>query len=116
MLDNVITCVNDNAAVLTTKGLTPATIAANLTTIKDDLGGKKTDQDKQKTTLAVSQQAFAKSAAGYYTAFSDIIDNAAGALGKKTPAGKQVLHYRHHVTGSDQHASPQPATAPTVTK
>jgi len=112
VLDNVITCVNDNAATLTNKGMTPATITANLTAIKTDLSGKKTDRDKQKTTLVVSQQAFAKSAADNYTAFSDIIDNVAGALGKKTPAGKQVLGYRQHVTGSDQRSSPQPAPAP----
>jgi hypothetical protein len=112
VLDNVITCINDNAPTLTTNGVTPLTFTDNLAAIRDDLKGKKDARDKLKTQLGVAQQDFAKSATDNYTAFSNVIDTIAGALGKKTPAGRQVLGYRQHVTGSDQHASPQPAPTP----
>jgi hypothetical protein len=39
-------------------------------------------------------------------AFSDLIAAVAGAVGKQSPLGQQVLDIRKHVTGSDQ---PSPA-------
>ena len=111
VLDNVIACVNDNSAALTAKGVTPANIVTNLTAIRDDLQTKKDARDKQKTALLVCQKAFNKSATDNYDAFSDAVDSLAGLLGKKSPAGKQILGYRKHITGSDQRSSAQPAPA-----
>jgi hypothetical protein len=110
-LDSLITYVEENSALLTTKGLNPATIQTNLTTVNDDLTGKKGKRDAKKTELTTLQQTYADSAATNYTAFSNAVDIVAGALGKETPAGKQVLHYRKNVTGANHHASPAPAPA-----
>jgi hypothetical protein len=109
-LDNFSTFVDDNDALLTSKGLTTATVKTNLTNINTDLTGKKKVRDNQRTSLTTAQQAFAASAAVNYTAFSDAIDSVAGALGKKTPSGKQVLGYRKHVL-KGKHATPsEPVT------
>jgi len=110
-LDSLIAYVTDNSATLTAKGLNAAMVQTNLTAINGDLTTKKTARDNQKTQLTVSQQAFAASAATNYTAFSNAVDTVAGALGKSTPAGKQVLNYRKNVTGASHHASHEPAPA-----
>jgi hypothetical protein len=109
-LDNFSTFVDDNDALLTSKGVTTATVKTNLTTINTDLTGKKKVRDTEKTTLATAQQAFAASAAANYTSFSDAIDAVAGALGKKTPSGKQVLGYRKHVLGGKHPTPAEPVT------
>jgi hypothetical protein len=88
-LDNFTTFVSDNDATLTGKVLTTATDKANLTTINGPHRKKKA-RDNQRTLATTAQQAFPASAAANYTAFSDPIDTVAGALAKKTPAGKQV--------------------------
>jgi len=110
-LDSLSTFVTTNSASLTAKGLNPGTVQANLTVVNGDLTTKKNARDAQKTVLSTAQQAFADSAATNYTAFSDAIEAVAGTLGKKTPAGKQVLGYRKNVTGSGHHPGPQPAPA-----
>ena len=114
--DSLTALITDNGATLAAKGLTPATVTASLSGANTDLTAKKKDRDADKTTLATSQKAYADSAAINYKAFSNGVDEVAGALGKETPLGKQVLQYRKNVTGADHHASPQPAPAPTVTK
>ncbi len=113
-LDGMITFVGNNAAALTAGGLTPATVTTNLTTIRDDLGGKKNIRDEKKTDLKVAQQAFADSALANYTAFSSTVDAVAGALGTRTPAGQQALNYRKHLNAAPQHHDSQPAPAPAV--
>jgi hypothetical protein len=110
-LDSLSTFVTTNSAALSAKGLNPATAQTNLTAVNADLTTKKNARDTQKTVLSTAQQAFADSAATNYTAFSDAIEAVAGTLGKKTPAGKQVLGYRKNVTGAGHHASPEPAPA-----
>ena len=114
--DSLVTFITDNGATLTAKGLTPATVTASLSGANTDLTAKKKDRDADKTALAVSQKAYADSAAINYKAFSNGVDEVAGALGKETPLGKQVLQYRKNVTGSNHHASPQPAPAPAQSK
>ncbi len=116
-LNNLITFVGDNGTTLSAKGVDSTTISDSLTDIKSDLASTKTIRDNAKTALAVAQQNFAASAASNYTAFSNAIDTVSGAMGKLTPAGKQVLGYRKHVTGADNHhASPQPASTETPAK
>jgi hypothetical protein len=115
-LDSLIAYVTDNSAALTAKGLNATMVQTNLTAINGDLTTKKTARDNQKTQLTVSQQAFAASAATNYTAFSNAVDTVAGALGKSTPAGKQVLNYRKNVTGANHHASHEPAPAAAAAK
>ena len=114
--DSLTTFITDNGATLTAKGLNPATVTANLSGANNDLTEKKKDRDADKTTLATSQQAYADSAAVNYKTFSNEVDVVAGALGKETPLGKQVLQFRKNVTGANHHASPQPAPAPTPTQ
>lgn len=113
--NNLITFIGktENAAVLTSKGVNPATVSAGLTAGMTDLSSRKTARDDKKTQLATAQQTFAASAATNYTAFSSAVDLVSGAMGKDTPSGQQVLNCRKHVTGSDQHASAaKPVAAP----
>jgi hypothetical protein len=106
--------ISDNAATLTAKGVTPATLQASLKIISDDLGGKKGIRDKAKTDLSVAQVNFVKSGADNYASFSDLIDAAAGGVGKKTPAGNRILTIRVHLNAKPRTASdpaPDPAAA-----
>jgi hypothetical protein len=108
--------IDDNAATLTANGTTPATIQTAVTAIQTELGTKKGLRDKAKSDLANSQSAFANAASANYDKFSTIIDNIAGALGKKTPEGKRVLAIRKHLHNASAKATPPtPATA-TATK
>jgi hypothetical protein len=101
----------DNAAALTAAGTNPTTVQTNLTNLQSDLDGKKQARDKQKTMLKTTQDTFASSATTNYTAFSNAVDAVAGALGKTTPAGQQVLGYRKTLNAAPQHHT-TPATAP----
>ncbi len=115
-MNDLDTAITDNAAILTANGIVPATLQTKLKTIDDDLSGKKGIRDKKKTELANAQSDFAQAASDNYANFSNLIDAVAGGLGKKTPEGLRVLGYRKHVTGSDQHASPQPVPAAAANK
>jgi hypothetical protein len=115
-MDELTTFVTDNDATITGKGLVTATVKANLATINTDLTGKKGARDKQRTILAVAQQAFADSAATNYTSFSSMVDSVAGAVGKTTPLGQQVLNIRKHVLGGKRKAASQPAPATATSK
>jgi hypothetical protein len=112
-LDGFIAFVGNNAAALTAKGVTPATITTGLTGIRDDLSGKKNVRDQKKTDLKVAQQAFADSAAADYSTFSGAVDTVAGALGKTTPAGLQALDFRKHLNAAPQHHASTPPAPPT---
>ena len=112
-LTDVGTFITNNSAAITAKGLVnPTTVAATATAIQNNLSGAKGIRDQKKTEHTTAQQNFAASAAANYTAFSDLIDTLAGAVGKQTPAGIQVLGYRTHVTGGSHHAK---AATPTAT-
>ena len=115
-MDDFTTLITDNDAVIAAKGLNTATVKANLATINTDLTGKKGLRDKQRTILTTAQQDFAGSASNNYTAFSDTIDAVAGAVGKKTPLGKQVLKLRKHVLGGNRQPAVQPAAATATSK
>ncbi|HUZ07924.1 MAG TPA: hypothetical protein VMV89_10610 [Candidatus Paceibacterota bacterium] len=108
--DSLTAYITDNGTTLTAKGLNPATVQASLAGADTDLTAKKKDRDADKTALTISQQAYADSASVNYKTFSNGVDVVAGALGKETPAGKQVLQFRKNVTGADRHhAHPEPA-------
>ena len=104
-LDSLIQFIDDNAATLTTKGLTTATVKTGLVGIRGDLFAKKTSRDNKRTALNTAQGLFDTSGKNNYTAFSDAIDVVSGAMGKKTADGKQVLKLRKNVTGSNKHSS-----------
>jgi len=111
-MNDLNTAIADNAATLTAKGVTPATLQANIKTIQDDLSDKKGIRDKTKTDLANAQADFAQAAADNYAAFSDLIDTVAGGVGKKTPEGSRVLGIRVHLNATPAHAqTPAPAPA-----
>jgi hypothetical protein len=113
-LTDVSTFITNNAAAITAKGVVnPAALATTATAIQTNLSGTKGIRDQKKTEHSVAQQNYVASAAENYTDFSDLIDTLAGAVGKQTPAGIQVLGYRTHVTGGSHHA--KPAAAPTAT-
>jgi hypothetical protein len=111
VIDEIITHVDNNAAALTAGGLDPAVTKNKLATIRDDVAGKKNVRDAKKTDLAVAQQAYAASASNNYTAFSNLVDVIAGALGKTTPAGVQALGYRKTLNAVTTHRTPAPAAA-----
>jgi hypothetical protein len=115
-LTDVGTFITNNSAAITTGGVTPASLSTKATAIQSNLSSTKGIRDQQKTALTVAQQNFAASATTNYTAFSDLIDTLAGAVGKHTPLGQQVLGYRTHVTGGSHHAKAAPAPAATATK
>jgi hypothetical protein len=115
-LTDVGTFITNNSAAITAGGVTVASLSTKATAIQTSLSGTKGIRDQQKAALAVAQQNFAASAATNYTAFSDLIDTLAGAVGKHTPAGQQVLGYRTHVTGGSHHAKATPATAAATAK
>ena len=105
--------IDDNAATLTANGTTPATVQAVVTAIQTQLGTAKAARDKAKSDLTNGQAAFAYVASANYDKFSTIIDNVAGALGKKTPEGKRVLAIRKHLhSSSSRSIPPTPAAAP----
>jgi hypothetical protein len=104
-MNDLNTAITDNAATLTAKGVIPATLQANLKIVSDDLGGKKGVRDLAKTSLSIAQQNFVMSASDNYAAFSDLIDAAAGGVGKKTPAGKRILGIRAHLNAKSNRAS-----------
>lgn len=114
--DSLTTFITDNSAALIAKGLVPTTVSASLAGGNADLTAKKKTRDADKTALETSQQAYVGSAATQYKIFSNGVDVVAGALGKETPLGKQVLQFRKNVTGADHHASPQPAPDTTPAK
>ncbi len=115
-LDGLITFVGKNATTLTGNGLDPIKVTASLTTIRDDLSGKKDIRDEKKTDLITAQQVFANSAATNYASFSSTVDAVAGALGKTTPLGKQALNYRKHLNATTTHTTPVPVPPVTETK
>lgn len=113
--DSLTAYITSNGATLTAKGLVPATVQASLAGANTDLTAKKKIRDDAKTALTVGQQNYAASASVNYKTFSNGVDVVAGALGKETPEGKQVLQYRKNVTGSDRHhdhSEPAPAAEP----
>ncbi len=114
--DSLTSFITDNGAALTASGLVPATVMTNLAGADTDLTAKKKVRDANKTALAISQQTFADSAAVNYKTFSNGVDVVAGALGKETPLGKQVLQFRKNVTGADHHTHHEPAPAPAAAK
>ena len=115
-LDGLITFTGNNAAAITAGALDPAKVTTILTGIRDGLKGKKDIRDQKKTDLATAQQAFATAAANNYTAFSSEVDAIAGALGKTTPLGRQVLNYRIHLNAMPPHHTPPPPPTATVSK
>jgi hypothetical protein len=108
--------ITNNAAAITAGGVTTATITAKATAIEADLTAKKGARDQQKLALSTAQQAFVGSATANYAAFSNLIDTVAGAVGKGTPAGQQVLSYRQHLNAAPQHHASQVTPAATVSK
>lgn len=105
----------DNIQTITTNGADPVALKTRVTGLKDALGKKRIARDDAKVEYEEAQHDFAGAAGSSYDDFSNLIDTISGALGKKTPAGKQVLAYRKHVTGSDKHQSPTPAPTPSPT-
>ncbi len=99
-IDTLNKFIDDNTATLAAKGLTAATIKDSLTGIRTDLFGKYTARNNARTTLTNAQTQFEDSGTNNYKTFSDAIDIVAGAVGKLTPAGKQVQKMRKNVTKS----------------
>ncbi len=112
-LNSTITFLKDadNQAELTAGGVVPATLQTKLGGLLADQETKKSTRDKAKTAHTTAQGAFADGAAKNYAAYSSVIEAVAGALGKATPKGKQVLGYRHHLNANahKQAAAPSPA-------
>jgi hypothetical protein len=117
-LNSTITFLKDadNQADLTAGGVVPATLQTKLGGILSDQETKKAARDKAKTAHTTAQGDFADGATTNYAAYSSAIDAIAGALGKNTPKGRQVLGYRHHLNENAHKQAPQPAPAPASAK
>jgi len=111
-VDDLIAHVTTTSGALTAGGVDPVAVKAKLAVIRDAVAGTKSTRDEKKTDLTVAQQAFAKSAADNYTAFSSVVDTVAGGLGKTTPAGQQALNYRKKLNASPEHHKPSATTPP----
>ncbi len=112
-LNSTITFLKDadNQADLTAGGVVPATLQTKLGGILSDQETKKAARDKAKTAATTAQGVFADGATNELCRLQQRIEAIAGALGKDTPKGKQVLGYRHHLNENAHKQAPQPAPA-----
>ena len=86
--------VAQNATVITAKGLTPANIRAALAAAGTNVSQADTTQENAKSALAAATINYSGKASEAVDLLSSMIDMLAGAVGKKTPLGKQFLAIR----------------------
>ena len=102
-MKNLLKVLTDYPAEIAAGDVNAAGIIAKLTVMETDHGVKKQARDNDKIRLAGSQSTYEGSARTKYTAFSDIVDLMAGAVGKNTPLGQHILNQRKNLTGSTPH-------------
>ena len=93
-IDALSQFITDHSALLTSKGLTPATLTTTLTAAKTDLMTKDSTQETAKTTLKNATLAVEAALAARGMEFSSMIDLLVGALGKTSNEAKQVQKIR----------------------
>ena len=92
----------NHGGVITSKGLNPTNIRANIAAILLILQTREQAQEDAKTTLKDSTQAVDGEVNARYPEFSSLIDLLRGALGNNTTLGKQLTNIRKLVTGGGQ--------------
>ncbi len=92
--DKLIQFITDNTPDLTAKNVTPGPLNTSLSNAKTDLVQKETLQETKKGELKTATQNYDTAAGLFYDLISSDIDVCAGALGKKSAKGKQVLAIR----------------------
>lgn len=98
--DKLIQFITDNIADLTAKNVTPGPLSTSVSNLKDLTVQKETSQEAKKQELKASTAAYELTAQMLYDLLSSIIDVCAGALGKKSAKGKQVLAIRKQLNKS----------------
>lgn len=98
--DKLIQFITDNIAELTAKNVTPGPLSTSVANAKTDTLQKETAQEAIKQQMKALTAAYELSAQMLYDLLSSIIDVCAGALGKKSAKGKQVLAIRKQLNKS----------------
>ena len=97
----------DYSAQLVALGQNPTLMIASLNAVRSSLMAKEGAQENAKVTQRNATLILEGEVNGQWTAFCSLIDLLAGALGKGTPAGKQVRKIRAIVrTGSGGSSHP----------
>ena len=92
--------ITDNTAELTAKNITPGPLNTSITNAKTDTVQKETAQEAKKQEAKAATTAYDLSAKSLYDLMTSVIDVCAGALGKKSAKGKQVLAIRQQLNKS----------------
>ena len=96
-IDSINELITQNSAAFTTGGLTPATIKTNLAAQGQAVAQKDTAQENAKSALKNTTVQYNTTAQTAVDFLSSTIDLLSGAVGKKTPLGKQILQIRKNL-------------------
>lgn len=105
--------ITEQMQTLTDKGIEPTIIYTNMEAAQLELSAAKALRDDARTTLTNAQADYESAAALHYAAFSDAVTLLAGAMGKATAEGQQVLNLRKNVTGARSRRSGQSSSSST---
>jgi len=94
-----IEVLKQNKTTFTAADVAVDTLVADLEEKRDAASKKEAEQETKKTELKDCTEAASKAATDLYEFFSDKVDTVAGAVGKKTNLGKQVLKLRSSLRG-----------------
>ena len=103
--DKLSQFITDNTAELTAKNITPGPLNTSVGNAKTDTLQKETSQEAKKQEARAATAAYDLSAGSLYDLVSSVIDVCAGALGKKSAKGKQVLAIRKQLNKSKSSGS-----------
>lgn len=98
--DKLSQFITDNTADLTAKNITPGPLNTSVGNAKTDTLEKETVQEAKKQEAKAATAAYEASAKSLYDLMTSVIDVCAGALGKKSAKGKQVLAIRKQLNKS----------------
>jgi len=93
-VDKLTQFLTNNSAALTAKSQNPAALKTALNTSKDDTNLKDGAQEDLKRQLKDATKLATDGLTNTYNLMSSTVDLAAGAVGKTTTLGKQVLKIR----------------------
>ena len=98
--DKLLDFISTNNGELGAKGITVASLTAAVTNARTPTVGAETNQEGLKQQLKAATAAYELAAQNLYDILTSVTDVCAGALGKKTAKGKQVLEIRKQLNKS----------------
>ena len=98
--ESLLQQIDDNAALLLTKGYDPNALKAPLLAKSGVLREDRRVRNNLAADLETAQKQYDKDGDESYTLLSDGIDIVAGVVGKKTAKGQQILNIRKDITGA----------------